>query len=272
MSETQLDFIIWHVAVPFVVFTGIAFSVRGMKAVQWSLGTLRSVRTNIALSLINGLMMPAIFFAVAWTQGLFDALGAPHIAASFWTDVPLIVMLLVYLVVYDLVEYWNHRLLHWGGFWAVHAIHHSDPDVNHTTTFRVHIIEPLIMLLSNVVLANWLGLPPEIAVMTALFKLMYNKFVHLNVDMHFGPLTKVLATPRFHRWHHADTPDAYNTNFASIFSFWDVMFGTYRVPGRCDQKLGFEGSPGHNFFLIMVWPFLEWAKMLGWKQKEPELA
>ena len=49
----------------------------------------------------------------------------------------------------------------------------------------------------------------------------------------------------------------YGKNLANIFSFWDVLFGTYYVPGPCKEPLGFEGSPNHNLPKLFFWPLIE---------------
>jgi len=174
--------------------------------------------------------------------------------------VPFLAALLAYIIVYDFCDYWVHRVLHTRGFWPIHAVHHADTDMNWTTTYRIHVLEIVMMRVFYIAFASWLGLPAEVIATAILVTTLWNAFVHVDLDIHFGPLTKVLTSPRFHRWHHADTPDAYDTNFGNMFAFWDVMFGTYRVPGRYTGALGFEGTPGHDLPKLLFWPVLEWGK------------
>jgi len=247
----------------FVLFTGLAFAVRGMAAIRWSDGVLQSVRTNLALGLAHHLIYPyPVFVIVGAGQAVLRGTVVPHVSVHAWDHVPFVLAALAYALAHDFLDYWTHRLLHLRGFWDIHAVHHSDTDMNWTTTYRVHLIEPLMMQASYLLIAIFTGLPPLGAAAGFVVFTLYNAFVHLDLDIHFGPFTRVLATPRFHRWHHADTPDAYNTNFANIFAFWDVLFGTYRVPGAYKGPLGFEGTPGHNLPKLLVWPFLQWSKAL----------
>ena len=51
--------------------------------------------------------------------------------------------------------------MHMKWLWPVHAIHHSDPDVNALTTYRVHALETLVMWGSYTILLTWLGLPAD---------------------------------------------------------------------------------------------------------------
>jgi sterol desaturase/sphingolipid hydroxylase (fatty acid hydroxylase superfamily) len=55
-------------------------------------------------------------------------------------------------------------------------------------------------------------------------------FVHANLNWTLGPLKYVLATPVFHRWHHTPLDQGGNSNFGSLFSLWDVLFGTFHMP------------------------------------------
>lgn len=107
-----------------------------------------------------------------------------------------------------------------------------------------------------------MNLPGEgVGAVVALRSLLSN-WVHTKYDMHLGPLTKFIATPRFHHWHHVDVPAAYNTNFANTFAFWDVLFGTYRVPSAYSGKFGFEGTPGNDIKKLLIWPYLQWLRAL----------
>ncbi len=63
--------------------------------------------------------------------------------------------------------------------------------------------------------------------------------VHANLNWTFGPLRHVLVSPVFHRWHHSR--DVAGRNFASTFSLWDVMFGTYHMPsGEVPKAYGID--------------------------------
>ena len=57
-------------------------------------------------------------------------------------------------------------------------------------------------------------------------------FVHANLNWTLGPLKYVFATPVFHRWHHTHLDEGGNSNFGSLLSIWDVLFGTFYMPER----------------------------------------
>ena len=53
--------------------------------------------------------------------------------------------LAIMLVATDLAQYGLHRALHTRRLWPFHAVHHSAPDVNWTTTFRSHPVNYLLL-------------------------------------------------------------------------------------------------------------------------------
>jgi sterol desaturase/sphingolipid hydroxylase (fatty acid hydroxylase superfamily) len=67
----------------------------------------------------------------------------------------------------------------------------------------------------------------------------------------------VLASPVFHRWHHAAEDDGLNRNFAGMFPFIDIVFGTFHMP-RDRQPMRF-GIPGGDvpagFWGQVAYPF-----------------
>lgn len=246
--------------VPFALFTAIGLIVAGRGALKWSKSLLASVRTNLFLSLVNPMIAPLIMVSVVLVKSGYGAIGLPETPNSFWEQMPVWVSILAWLIAIDFCDYWNHRLLHAPGFWDIHAVHHSEEELNWTTSSRVHVLEIVVMQISYILLASWMNIPAEGVGAIVALRLLHNNWVHTKYDLHLGPLTKVLATPRFHHWHHADEPSAYNTNFGNTFSLWDVMFGTYRVPSAYHGRYGFTGTPGNDLPKLLVWPYLRWIR------------
>ena len=257
-----LSMVYWTFAFPALLFTALAFFAHGRKALHWSEARRASVRTNLFLTALNLWLAPLALGLVAICQGAYDRLGVPHVEAEAWAGWHPIALFLLYILVMDFLDYWNHRLLHGRTLWPIHAVHHSDTDVNHTTSLRVHALEAVVMRLSYIPLATFLGLPGEAIAGGLLLHVLYNKYVHMDVDWDHGPLHYVLASPRWHRWHHADDPAAYGKNFAAVFPLWDLAFGTYYCPGRCTAKMGISEGPGalarEGWLANALLPFTLW--------------
>ena len=62
-------------------------------------------------------------------------------------------------------------------------------------------------------------------------------FIHANVRWELHLLRRVIATPAFHHWHHANEPEAIDKNFAVHTPVWDRLFGTYYLPDRGEPAI-----------------------------------
>ena len=199
----------------------------------------------------------------ALAQGAYDRLGLPQLPADFWDGVPLLALALIGIAVKDFVDYWTHRAMHTAWLWPTHAAHHSDTHVNAFTAHRIHFLEYVFMTLSYVVLLTWMQMPQAIPAVAA-FHYVLNLYVHLDLDWGHGPFRYLLASPRYHRWHHADVPEAHGKNLANVIPLYDVMFGTYYNPAPCRAVMGARatGVEDKNPVLILIYPFQEWARLL----------
>lgn len=201
----------------------------------------------------------------AFFQGLYNSLRIPTLPNGFWDGVPLLVICLVGMAAKDFVDYWNHRLMHtrWG--WPTHAAHHSDTHVNAFTSYRVHILEAMLMSLGYIVVLTWMQMPSAIP-FVVLFSALHNHYVHMDLPFKHGPFKYLLASPVFHRWHHADIPEAYGKNLANMMPIYDKLFGTYYEPDASpsDAPMGAlkSGLADKNPVLIYIYPFQEWARLI----------
>ncbi|MEW6630580.1 MAG: sterol desaturase family protein [Pseudomonadota bacterium] len=222
-----------------------------------------SVLASIAIFHINLFVIPGIWLLSDRIKIGYDLLGIPSIPISVWAGLPVWLLAVVAIVAHDFANYWNHRLMHQPWLWPVHAIHHSDPVVNGMTSYRIHALESLVMWGSYTILLTWMGLPADALGVGAVLLALHNIYVHIDVDWGHGPFRLLIASPRFHRWHHADVPDAYGKNLANVIPLFDWMFGTYRVPGPCKAPLGATGIPRNDVLLLTCWPVIAWFGMMS---------
>ncbi len=146
------------------------------------------IGATILLIALNSLMIPTVVLCVDWVAGAYDALGVPHLPTAVWVGVPLILVAGFGMICGDFVDYLTHRAMHWKWLWPIHAVHHSDEDVNGLTTFRVHVLEVLLMQVSHVLLLTWLGMPAEAQGLGATLLLLHNVYVHSRIDWTHGPV------------------------------------------------------------------------------------
>ena len=154
----------------------------------------------------------------------------------------------------DFLSYWAHRWLHGRNLWAFHAIHHGVVEMDWLSTIRNHPVNVVLqrLLLTLPLLA--LGFPVAAILAFAPFSAMYNFFTHANVNMRFGPFSRVLVSPAMHRWHHAVETKGCNSNFGEALAIWDVLFGTFYLPDHLPQRLGLEDGPPEDIVGQTLWP------------------
>jgi sterol desaturase/sphingolipid hydroxylase (fatty acid hydroxylase superfamily) len=150
---------------------------------------------------------------------------------------PFWVQAIGYLVITDFVLYWIHRGFHRGFLWKYHAVHHASEDLEWTSASRFHPVNLALGTGLVDVVALLCGVTPDIFLVIGPFNIITSCMVHANLNWTFGPLRHVFVSPVFHRWHHASA--VCDKNFASTFSLWDVMFGTYHMPAG--ELPGFYG-------------------------------
>ncbi len=204
-----------------------------------------AIRVDVIYTLIHrlGLFRLGLFFGllpiIEWAKGLLHVQGwvVPPVD-QVWpgvTDVAW-VSLLIYLLVFDLMDYCYHRAQHrFARFWALHAVHHSQRQMTMWSDNRNHLLDDLLRSLVIVVVSFVLGVPPEQFVMVVVITQLLESFSHANVRMSFGRwFERVLVSPKYHRHHHYIGADAAigGYNFAVLFPVWDILFGTARFDGH----------------------------------------
>ncbi len=166
------------------------------------------------------------------------------------------------MVLFDLFDYWWHRLNHHIFFlWRFHRVHHTDTQVDVTTALRFH---PGELLLSYAVKTFWIlfwgpSLAGFILFETAITT--YAQFHHSNIDFPDAfekKLRWIHMTPRLHASHHTVSLRSRDANFSTIFLIWDKIFGTFREPDFEEMKeLGLpEGRETYlSPFEFLITPF-----------------
>jgi sterol desaturase/sphingolipid hydroxylase (fatty acid hydroxylase superfamily) len=183
-----------------------------------------------------------------------------NLAGAQLAGLPTPAQLAILLAATDFAQYWLHRAFHDRRLWPFHAVHHSAPDVNWTTTFRTHPVNFLALNASLGMLAKALGFSEVTLLVASPIFFFSGALTHANLNWTFGPLRYVAASPVFHRWHHGADAASQAKNFAPMFPVWDLMFGTFYMPrGRLPDVFGAEGVPA-GLFGQLAHPFAGWGR------------
>jgi sterol desaturase/sphingolipid hydroxylase (fatty acid hydroxylase superfamily) len=121
--------------------------------------------------------------------------------------------------------------------------------------FRFHPINRLTTTLVDFAFLLAMGLPASALIAAMTVRHFYGAFIHADLPWSYGPLKYVFVSPAMHRWHHADDRAAYNTNYATVFSLFDVVFGTFRMTGPCNAALGVPEKIEGGLLGAYAYPF-----------------
>jgi sterol desaturase/sphingolipid hydroxylase (fatty acid hydroxylase superfamily) len=153
---------------------------------------------------------------------------------------PLWIEIVTGIVVLDFsVGYLSHRAMHmWPPLWRFHQIHHSDPFVDVTTTYRTHPVETAWRFLFAIVPVWMLGIPAQALLIQRLLQATNGIIEHSNIRL-WAPLDRVLSlvwvTPNVHKMHHSREVAEANSNYANLVTVYDRMLGTYTPAARADS-------------------------------------
>ena len=161
------------------------------------------------------------------------------------------------LVLTDVVGYWTHRAFHRAPLWRIHAVHHSSTQLDWLSAARVHPLNEILTRAVQVIPFLLLGFQRQVVAGIVPLLTLYAIFLHANVSWNFGPFRYLLASPAFHRWHHTSEEEGLDRNFAGLFPWLDLLFGTLYLPDdRQPSVFGVSGSTVPDTFLgQMIYPF-----------------
>jgi sterol desaturase/sphingolipid hydroxylase (fatty acid hydroxylase superfamily) len=205
---------------------------RGFPALRRRLG-------NIGIWLLN-VVLAAFIYASPETFRL-ELQSALGVALPSWPIAdPWLAFVAAFLLL-DLLHYAAHRCQHAVPFlWRFHALHHSDPDVDVTTSVRHHPIEYAMAAGFYWLAVLALDIPVAVVTIHSVAVFAAASVTHGNMRLPEWLerlLQPVVITLDLHLVHHSIAYDEANANFGAVLSVWDRLFGTYRSLGRaqCEQ-------------------------------------
>jgi sterol desaturase/sphingolipid hydroxylase (fatty acid hydroxylase superfamily) len=182
---------------------------------------------------------------------LFRPGGLPSLldgaALPFWIGFP------IFFVASDLGEYLFHRAQHRIPFmWAMHSLHHSDPEMSALTTQRHFWADQLLKGLTIWAAAGMVVAPTPAILAAAVLVNMWHFVVHSRLRIDLGRWSWLVNAPAYHRRHHSVLPEHHDSNFAAFFPVFDVICGSYYRPAGFPPT-GLDRAPRRLHELI-AWP------------------
>jgi len=205
--------------------------------------------------------------AAAFSKVVHPA-GVAVPGAAFWASLGPIGAVALALFLCDFMGYVTHRIYHTAALWPVHALHHSDTKLTWFSLIRQHPFDrvgSLIDLLGLILLGA-----PDWAILIALpIRHYYGHIIHADLPWTLGPLNWIFVSPAMHRWHHARQYSGKGVNFATIFSIFDRLGGTFYLPGPCTVPTGIDEAMPTSLTGQYLHPFRVWAAALKPRSAAP---
>jgi sterol desaturase/sphingolipid hydroxylase (fatty acid hydroxylase superfamily) len=149
-----------------------------------------------------------------------------------WIKLPPPVAAIVAFLLMDWAYYWwhwaNHRIPF---FWRFHNVHHTDLDLDISTAARFHFGEILFSIPFRLLVVVLFGIPPLVYLIFEIVFESASLFHHSNWRLSLGLeriLNYVLVTPRMHGIHHSIVERETDSNWGTIFCWWDKLHRSLR--------------------------------------------
>jgi sterol desaturase/sphingolipid hydroxylase (fatty acid hydroxylase superfamily) len=215
-------------------------------------------REDLFYYLISSMMVQVLsFLTLAPSQAILanaDLTGT----RNFLGSQPLWLQIIEVMFLTDFVQYWLHRAFHRiPALWRFHSVHHSAQTMDWLAGARMHFLEVIILRAVTATPMFVLGYTETALQTYILIVYVYSSILHSNIRIEPKWLVSILATPRFHHWHHGVEREAIDVNFAIHFPLFDRLFGTHHMPK--DQWPSGYGIGGHpvpkGYWQQFLYPF-----------------
>jgi len=164
------------------------------------------------------------------------------------------------LLVLDLWIYAWHRLNHVIPFlWRFHEVHHLDEALDSSTGLRFHFGEVALSACVRALLVWLLSVPIASVLIFETLIVVAALFQHSNMklpEMFEQWLSLIIVTPSIHWVHHHALRRDTDSNYATMLSLWDLVFGSRSASARTlDMDMGVEGLSDVGLLGLVARPF-----------------
>lgn len=184
---------------------------------------------NIIVGLVNLLFS---FLSGYYLQKLMVYASANHFGMIPFSKLPNLLSVIFQILCIDLFVYWWHRINHRiPMLWRFHKFHHEDESMNTTTAVRFHTIELFFSVIAKAIFLTLIGATVTGLIAYGILFFPVVLLVHSNIRINEKIdllLRKLIISPLMHRIHHSNVIVETNSNYGSVFPYWDLIFKSYR--------------------------------------------
>jgi sterol desaturase/sphingolipid hydroxylase (fatty acid hydroxylase superfamily) len=212
--------------------------------------------SNLGLGVINGVVVSlACAFCLAYR-------APAHFRLLNLAALPFALRMGIELLLLDLVTYFLHRAYHRVPLlWRLHMVHHTDEDLDVSSASRFHPGEVVLSSVAKVAVVIMLGISALALVVFEAVMLACAQFQHSNIRV--APLVerwmwRTMVPPEMHRIHHTPPVADTDSNYGTVLTIWDLMFGTLRTRRRDSTEpfgIGSAGKRPSSLIGLVLLPF-----------------
>jgi sterol desaturase/sphingolipid hydroxylase (fatty acid hydroxylase superfamily) len=229
LPDRQMLYLLGYVAV-----IGLFGLVEARKpAFSYEPGRTKRWPTNFGIGLLNltlTILAPvSAVIATYWAghngYGLFNTISAP-----WW------VVAIATVLGRSFAGYALHFVMHKTPLlWRIHRVHHSDTHLDVSTSLRSHPLEVAILVAGFASAGIALGMDPVVLAAYEIVEAIVHVATHANLRLPERldrALRLLIVTPNMHSLHHSAWHRETDSNYGTVFSIWDRLFGTYSAEPR----------------------------------------
>jgi len=214
------------------------------------------------------LIKPGIVATVLFIGNLISS------TPKLFTNQNVVLIMIGYLLVDDLLQYWYHRSAHENPFlWKLHRAHHQAEEMGYFVSYRnaglYYLLMPNIWWVGIV---TYLGGGLSVAIGLVLKQLVIvSSHSTVKWDSIFYKsktllpfikvIERVLITPAFHHAHHGvsklDGVSDPNGNFGNMFSIWDQIFGSADFKRAYPKSYGLQKKTEDSWQAAYMYPLVK---------------
>ena len=204
----------------------------------------RHALRNLSVAGLNALMTALLFAAGTVAAAAYSE--QTGYGLTYWAGLGDTARFVAGFLVLDLYAYCWHRLNHVVPLlWRFHRMHHSDPAMDVSSATRFHAGEVALSFGLRMGLIAVVGVPLAAIVAYDATLVLSTQFHHANIALPATldrALRLLIVSPNMHKVHHSVERAEMDSNFSSVLSVWDRLFGSYL--GRDDCREIDFGVPG----------------------------
>lgn len=200
--------------------------------------TRRGYWADVTSTIVNGPGLTALEkLAFSWLITLVPAATSTLAGWHWWAQFGL------FFIVNDFLRYWFHRWYHESSLlWRIHRVHHTVVEMDALSVFRHHVLEAIVKNGLIFLPFRLLGVSESVIIAYSALDIFKGFWHHANLRTYIGPLNYIFNSPELHWWHHSVEGRGQMSNYGSVLSVWDWLFGTaYWPKGEWPKQIGVAG-------------------------------